>query len=88
MSLNPKKKSKGEPLALKSKRLLLSAIRFIVSIYHGYITLHVWSIVFLLIFAILTHNIVTISGLLLVWGFLVYILFPYLERWLEKHEGK
>lgn len=86
--LSLKKPHKKERETSKPERFLFSIIRFIVTTYHGYLKLHVWAILFLLIIIVFIGDLRTISGLLLVLSLAIYISIPYLDKWLEKHEEK
>jgi len=80
----PKKgKFKSEP-----NRFILKIIRSIVSIYRGYLKLHIWSMVVALIIVVLIGELLTRSGWLLVIMILVYISLYFLDKWLEKNDEK
>jgi hypothetical protein len=88
MSSTPKKQPEKEQLALMLKRFIFPIIRFIVSVYRGYIKLHIWSIIVLLSIIMIIGDLLTKSGLILTLGILVYILLNFLDKWLEEHDEK
>ena len=76
-----------DPLTSKEGNFI-SVVRFIVSIYRGYLRLHFWSIAILLLIILLIGDFLTTNGLLLVLGMAAYLILPILDKWLEKQEKK
>lgn len=88
MSSRYKKQSKKESLNSKPESQLLTTVRFVVSIYRGYLRLHFWSMIVLLIIIMIIGDLLTQSGFLLVLGIITYFLLFYLDKWLERYEKK
>ncbi len=59
-----------------------------VSVYRGYLKLHLWSMILGLIIVLIIGELLTRNGLLLIIMILVYFFLRYLDKWLEKHEEK
>jgi hypothetical protein len=85
-SLPEIKPSPNRKIASKTKRFLYSTIRIIIQVYHGYIRLHILSIIVALIIVIFSKNLRTIGVVWLLFGLFCFLLLPYLDKWLEKYE--
>jgi hypothetical protein len=86
MSTPSKKQSKQESLNPTQRRFFLSITRFIFS--SDYIRFRIWVILIPLLILIITGNLLTKSGLLILLIIFCYILLSHLHKWLEKQEEK
>ncbi len=88
MPLNRPKKSRKDFLALKPSDDLFPIVRFVVSVSRTHSKFYIWSVVALLIIITIMGDLITINGLILVFGILLYVLWRFLKRWLDKKEEK
>lgn len=62
----------------------MRALRFMVSVYRGYLGIHLWAMLLGLVVVLLIGGLETPGGLLLVVMLIVYALLRILEDWLEQ----
>lgn len=84
MSLNSKKQSEHKLPRQKLIHFFRSITRFI--FLSEYIRFRVWAIIIPLLLLVLTGNLLTKTGLLVLLIILGYILLSFLHKWLERLE--
>jgi len=66
------------------KNKIVSAARFLVSVFNGYYRLHYLTIIIILVLVLFSGKIFKLDGLLIVGIFLFYSIIYFLDKWLKK----
>ncbi len=83
-SSNSRSQAIQNPSTTKDGRSLLRLIRFVVSVWYGYVDLHSWAIVGYFLILLITKSLFTWFGLALVLIIMVYVLLRYLHKKFEE----